>query len=142
MSVNTVDGFKEAEKIIWEAEGAKARWMRGVLGVMDVREDFDPGKIGPPGGEQLELGRGKVLMGGNDDNPALKGRRAIRQGRTGRDVSGQLQGEKGFPATVIAVQERDTREGKTILPEPTDGLGRGLGKVEWREGGRAGEGVG
>jgi hypothetical protein len=62
-------------------------------------------------------------MRGNDDNSALKRRRSIRQGRTGRDVSGELQGEKGFLATVIAVEKRDTRERQTILPEPADGLG-------------------
>jgi hypothetical protein len=57
-------------------------------------------------------------------------------------VCGQLQGEKGFAAIVIAVEERDTRERQTFLPEPADGLGRGPGKVEWREGGRDGEEVG
>jgi hypothetical protein len=120
--VNPVDGFKEAGKILWEREGAIPRWVRGGLGVMDVRKDFDPGKIGSPGGEQLELGRGRVLMRGNDDNAALKGRRAIRQGCTRRDVSGQLQGQKGFAATVIAVEERDPRERKPVLPEPANGL--------------------
>ena len=78
MGVDPVNCFKEAGKILWEREGAMARGMRGVVGVMDVREGFDAGKIGSPGGEQLELGRGKVPMGGDNDNPTLKGRRAVR----------------------------------------------------------------
>jgi hypothetical protein len=142
MGVHPVDCLEEAGKILWEGEGAIKRRVRGVLGVMDVRKDFDTGKIGSPSGEQLELGSGRVPMRGNDDNTALKGGRAIRQGGARRDVSGYLQGEKGFLAVVIAVEEGDPREGKTVLPEPADGLGRGLGKVGWREGGRAGEEVG
>jgi hypothetical protein len=142
MSFDPVDSFEEARKILWESEGAIPRWVRGVVGVMDVREDLDVGKICSPSREELELGCDRVPMRGNDDNSALKRRRVIRQGSTRRDVSGELQGEKGFLATVITVEERDTREGQTALPEPADGLGRGLGKVEWREGGRVGEEVG
>jgi hypothetical protein len=123
MGFDPVDCFKEAGKVLWEREGAIPRWVRGVVGVMDVRKGLDAGKIGSPFGEQLELGRGNVLVRGNENNPALKARRAVRQGGSGRGVSGQLQGEKGFAATVIAVQERNTRERKTILPEPADGLG-------------------
>jgi hypothetical protein len=109
---------------------------------MDVRKDFDVRKVRPPGSEQLELSRGNVLVRGNDDNSAFWGRCAIGQELARRDVSGELQGEKGFLATVIAVEERDPREGNTVRPEPVEGLGRGLGKVGLREGGRAGGGVG
>jgi hypothetical protein len=109
---------------------------------MDVRKDLDAGKICTPGSEQLELSRGNVLVRSDDDNPALSGRCAIRQGCARRGVSSQLQGQKGFLATVIAVEQRDPRERDTVLPEPADGLGRGLGGVGLREGGRAGGEVG
>jgi hypothetical protein len=86
--VHPVDGRKEARKILREREGAMTGGVRGVVGVMDVRKDFDAGKICSPGREELELGRGRVPMRGNDDNSALKRWRAIRQGSTRRDVSG------------------------------------------------------
>jgi hypothetical protein len=103
IGVDLVDCFKEEGKILWEREGAITGKVRGVLGVVDVREDLDTGKVCSPGREQLELGRGRVPMRGNDDNSTLNRRRAIKQGSTRRDVSGYLQGEQGFLATVIAV---------------------------------------
>jgi hypothetical protein len=78
MGVHPVDRFEEEGKILWEREGAMTRRVRGVFRVIDVREDFDAGKIGTPFGEQLELGRGHVPMRGNDDNATLKRWRAIR----------------------------------------------------------------
>jgi hypothetical protein len=81
----------------------------------------------------LELGSGRVKIGGDDDHATLNGRgvstigrSAIGHGGAGGDVSGELEGEEAFAAAVIAIEKRDACERETVVPEPANGLGTGL----------------
>jgi hypothetical protein len=40
-----------------------------------------------------------------------------------------LESEEAFTTAVVAVQDGDTGQGKTLLPEPADGLGFGFGEI-------------
>ncbi len=75
------------------------------------------------------MGGGGISIGRNDDNATLNSGCAIGHGSTGGDSSSDLEGEEGFAAAVVAVEQGDASEGKTFLPEPADGLGLGLGET-------------
>ncbi len=40
-----------------------------------------------------------------------------------------MEGEEGFAAVQVTVEERDTSEREAFLPEPTDRLGFGFGGI-------------
>jgi hypothetical protein len=92
-------------------------------------EDFDTREIGSQGGEHLELSRPSVGIGGHDDNASLDGRATIGHGSAGGDSSSDLEREERFAAVVIAVKECDAGKRETVLPEPTNRLGFGLGEI-------------
>jgi hypothetical protein len=107
--------------------------MRRGFWLLDIREDFNAGEIGTKRGQTLELGSGRVNIGGNDDHATLNGRgvssigrSAIGHGGAGGDVSGELESEEATTCAVIAVEERDACQRETVVPEPANRLGTGL----------------
>jgi hypothetical protein len=53
-------------------------------------------------------------------------------------VSSDLEGHEAFAAGVITIEERETSQRESLLPEPADGLGAGLSEIVLVDG----EGVG
>ncbi len=128
-SVDAFNRFKEAGKILRKGEGTIAGWVRGVFGVLDVREDFNAREIGSHSSEQWELGSSCIGCRCDDDNTALNGWSAIGHGSARGDRGSDLEGEEAFTTAVVAVQEGDASKGETFFPEPTDGLKSGLGEI-------------
>ena len=77
----------------------------------------------------LELSGSGICVGSNDNDTSLGCESAVWHESTAGDVGSNLQGEEGFAATVIAIEQSNACKGETLLPKPANGLERGLGKI-------------
>jgi hypothetical protein len=127
--VHAFDSLEEGEKIFWEREGTVASRVKFRRGLLDERKEFDAGKVCAQGSEKLELSCGRVGIGSHDDHAALDGRSAVWHGSATGDGGGNLEREERFATVQVTVEERDTGEGETFLPEPANRLGFGFGGI-------------
>ena len=74
----------------------------------------------------------------DDDDASLKSGSAVRHGDTRGDTGGDLEGQQAFATAVVAVEDCDTSDGETFVPEPANGLGFSVGEIVLVDGKGAG----
>ena len=85
----------------------------------------------------LALDGGTDGVGDNDDSSLDSWRAVWHRIGTG-DAGGDVHGEAGFAAVVVAIDECNACERDAFRPEPADGLGLRVRQVGWVDGGGIG----
>src|SRR5947209_19972468 len=68
-------------------------------------------------------GVGGRVVGGQEDDVALLGGRAVGKGRAAGDAGGQGEGEQGETGAGGGIQQGEVTKGDAIGPQPGEGFG-------------------
>ena len=108
-------------RVVGERERSCAgECMRSILD--EGMEEQDVGGIASGGGETRFDGVSGRVRGGEEDDGALLGGRAVGKGGAAGDAGGQAEGEEGETAAGGGIEQGEVAKRDATGPQPTEGL--------------------